>query len=342
MDKYINPDALLCRMYLITSKTDRESVNLAKTAANYLRENHVKYAFGKDREAYEGCEAIIAIGDDRFILQTFRRLGKLQTPVFAVASAQGFLTQANSLNFRHYLKLFRKGKYEIFKRARLVAKSGKAKTPIGLNDIGLFCSKSASLLKYSLVFDDELFWKDSSDGIIIATPTGSTGYSLSAGGPIVLGEPRILTVTSISSLEKHSTVIVTDNARIKISDIEGSNPTLVIDGEVRIPVHTKEISIEKSPYDANFIRFSKEYALESRLRKRTIRMDIGRLRNLPASAKLIYKILSQEGNMTQKELINASLLPERTARYALDILLKNGLITTQPHFADARQTVYGA
>jgi len=65
------------------------------------------------------------------------------------------------------------------------------------------------------------------------------------------------------------------------------------------------------------------------------------LKGMPASAKLVYKILAHEGNMTQKELINASLLPERTVRYALDILLRHSLITSEPHFADARQTVYG-
>jgi len=45
--------------------------------------------------------------------------------------------------------------------------------------------------------------------------------------------------------------------------------------------------------------------------------------------------------MTQKDLINTSLLPERTVRYALNILLKKGIITPQPHFTDARQSVYG-
>ena len=62
---------------------------------------------------------------------------------------------------------------------------------------------------------------------------------------------------------------------------------------------------------------------------------------MPASSKLVYRILQQEGNMTQKEMISNSLLPERTVRYALNILLKKGLITSQPHFSDARQTVYG-
>ena len=335
-------------MYLITSKTDRESLGLAKIVAGYLKENNMKYSLGREINAAghksglgKEHEIIVAIGDNKFILETFRRLGKSQTPVFAVASTQSFLAQANSLNFKRYLISIKKGKYEIFKRARLVAKFNKATTPIGLNDIGLFCSKSASLLKYSLVLNDEMFWKDSSDGIIVATPTGSTGYSLSAGGPIVLDEPHIFTIASISSLEKHSPLIVSDNTKIKITDIEGNNPMIIVDGEVRIPIHTDKVAIEKSPYDANFVIFSKEYAIESRLKKRTLKINIDKLKGMPASAKLVYKILATEGNMTQKEIINASLLPERTVRYALVVLLKNNLISSQPHFTDARQTVYG-
>lgn len=334
-------------MYFIASKTDRDSLELAKITVNYLRESNIKFALSKEisfighkKEVNEDYEIVIAIGDNKFILETFRRLGKLQLPVFAIASKQSFLAQANSLNFKYYLNLIKKGKYETFKRARLVAKFDKTTTPIGLNDIGLFCSKSASLLKYSLVLNDETFWRDLSDGIIVATPTGSTGYSLSAGGPIILDEPKIFTIASISSLEKHSPLVVADTTKIKITDIEGNNPMVIVDGEIRVPVHANKVTIEKSLYDANFVIFSKEYAIESKLKKRTLKIDTDKLKHMPASAKLIYKILMHEGNMTQKELINASLLPDRTVRYALDILLKNNLVTSQPHFADARQTVY--
>ena len=329
-------------MYIVTSKEDKESAELAKTAASYLKENRMKYALEKNipsgfREDYE---VAIAIGDDRFILETFRKLGKSQIPVFAIGSSQSFLAQANALNLKHYFNLIRKNKFKVFKRSRLIAKFDKTTTQIALNDIGLFSSKSASLLKYSLVLSDEVFWKDSSDGIIIATPTGSTGYSLSAGGPIVLDEPNIFTITPISSLEKHSPLVVGDTTKIKIRDIEGSNPVIIIDGEVRVPLHSDEITIEKSPYSANFVIFSKEYQLESRLKKRTVNINIDKLKGMPASAKLIYKILTHEGSMTQKDLIDASLLPDRTVRYALGLLMSKGLITHQPHFTDARQTVY--
>lgn len=329
-------------MYLVISKADRQSAELAKIAVSYLRKNRLKYDFEKEiAAANKEYEIAIAIGDDRFILETFRKLGKLQIPIFAVGSGQSFLSQANALNLKYYLNLIKKKKYTVFKRSRLVARFDKSTTPIGLNDIGLFSSKSASLLKYSLILNNETFWKDSSDGIVIATPTGSTGYSLSAGGPIVLDEPNIFTITSISSLEKHSPLVVSDNTKIKIRDIESSNPTIIIDGEVRIPLHTDEITIEKSPYTANFVIFSKEYQMENRLKKRTIHTNVGKLKGMPASAKLVYKILVYEGSMTQKDLIDASLLPERTIRYALGLLLGKGVITNRPHFRDARQTVYG-
>lgn len=339
-------------MYFITSKKDRDSLELTGNVIEYLKENKIEYAISKEipiaankKELNEAnCSMLIAIGDDGFILKMFRRLNKKNTPIFALASTQSFLAQANMLNFKHYLNLIKKGKYKIFKRARLVAKFGGAATPIALNDISLFSSKAASLLKHTLILNDGAFWKDVGDGLVISTPTGSTGYSLSAGGPIILDEPNVLALTPVSSMEKHSSVVVPDNTKIKIADIEASKPILIIDGEVRIPLHTlhtQEVLIEKSPYSANFVMFSKEHQLESKLKKRAIKIDISRLRDLPASAKLVYKILQDEGSMTQKDIISASLLPERTVRYALSMLLKKMIITSQPHFSDARQSVYG-
>ena len=326
-------------MYIIVNKPDKESLELAKNVSIELKRLGIRNSIAK--EADDECDLIVAVGDDKFILRAFRAIGKKQIPLLAISSGHSFLAQANALNFRHYLSLIKKNKYDIFKRSRLVAKFGKSTTPIALNDIGLFSSKSASLLKFSLFLNEELFRKDTSDGLIVSTPTGSTGYSLSAGGPIILDEPNIFSLTSISSLEKHPSVVVSDGTKIRVSDVQGHKPVLVIDGEARIPVAEDEISIEKSPHSANFVMFSKEYSLESRLKKRTVNVSIDRLKNMPASAKLVYRILAEEGNMTQKDMIVSSMLPERTARYALNLLLKESLITYQPHFTDARQTVYG-
>ncbi len=334
-------------MYFVTSKRDRESIELAKNVASALKQINARHVLSKEISAHGqkdlneiDCELVISIGDDKFVLETFRKLGKRQIPVLAIATIQSFLAQADSANYKYYLNLIKKKKYSISKRSRLVATFDGSKSPVALNDIGLFSYKSASLLKYNLVLDDGIFWKDTGDGLVIATPTGSTGYSLSAGGPIILGEPNILTLTPISSMEKHSSVIVSDDSKIKITDIQGYSPILIIDGDVRLHVKSNDISIEKSPYNANFMVFAKEHSVESRLKKRNVKVDLGKLKDLPSSSKLVYKLLQHEGSMTQKEIINASLLPERTARYAIALLLRKSLVSSQPHFSDARQTVY--
>lgn len=337
-------------MYFVTSKADKESLELAKSITNSLKANNIRYAIGRElplagpKKGIRGidCELVIAIGDDRFILRTFRMLAKLQMPVFPVASVRSFLAQAGASDFGHYLGLIKKGKYEVLKRSRIVAKFNGAVSPIGLNDIGLFSSKSASLLTYSLALNEEAFWKDIGDGLVVSTPTGSTGYSLSAGGPIIIDEPDILALTPISSMEKHPPVIVSGKTKIKIKDIGGHKPVLIIDGEVRIPIDAPEVIIEKSAHSANFVIFSKEHSVESKLKKRALKLNIDALKHLPSSSKLVYKILLHEGDMTQKEIITSSLLPERTVRYALSLLLKKRLISSQPYFSDARQTVYGA
>ena len=111
-------------MYFITSKTDRKSLDLAKKVAECLKKNRIQYSVSKElaitgpkRELNEiDCGLVITIGDDGFILKTFRKLGKLQVPVFAVASTQSFLAQANILNFKYYINLIKKNKYKLFSK----------------------------------------------------------------------------------------------------------------------------------------------------------------------------------------------------------------------------------
>ena len=335
-------------MYYITARKDSASLELAGRIIRYLNKQKIKFAIDKNinltgaKKYLNESEPdfILAVGDDNIILRTFRDLGKREIPVLGIASMQSFLAQSDANNFQSHLELINKKKHNISKRARIVAKVDNKKYS-ALNDIGIFSSKSASLVRYYLNINDELLWKDSADGLIVATPTGSTGYSYSAHGPIILDEPSVLSVTPISSIEKKSPIIIPNNSSILINNIHANNPVVIMDGNVRVPLRKDSLEIEKSKYDACLVQFSKEYAIEDKLKKRTVKLSREKTRNLPASAKLVYQTLSYEGNLTQKEIINLTYLPERTVRHALEILLKKELITVEPYLNDARQSVYG-
>jgi len=335
-------------MYFITSNNNKESLELTKNIIFYLKRKKLGFAIDKNlkisgnkRNIEETKpDYIIAIGDDNLILRTFRNLGKKQVPFLGIASTQSFLAQSDASSFQQHIDLIEKKKYNIFKRARIVAKFDDKQTYSALNDIGIFPSRSASLMRYTLNLNGNQLWKDNADGLIIATPTGSTGYAFSAHGPIILDEPDILSITPISSIEKKSTVIISNKTKINISDIQTSSPISIMDGDVRVPLKTDTIEIEKSKFDALFLEFSKEYSIEKKLKKRTAPVT-AQTKGLPPSAKLVLKILSYEGNLTQKEIINISNLPERTVRYALEFLLKKRLITQETYLSDARQSVYG-
>lgn len=333
-------------MYYLTCKRNYESVELAKKVVSYLKKRNIEFEAdenlsGNKKLSETSANCIIAIGEDNLILDTFRSLEKKQIPLLGIASMQSFLAQSDSMLFQQHIDLIERKKYNIQKKSRIVAKFNESQKYPALNDIGIFPAKSASLMRYSLKVNSNQIWKDSADGLIISTPTGSTGYTFSAHGPIILDEPEILSITPIASLEKKTTVIISDKSSITIADVQASSPVVIIDGDVRVPLKSKTIEIERSKYDALFIQFSKEYSIEKKLKKRTSAILSSGIKNLPPSAKLIYKILSYEGDLTQKELISATNLPERTVRYALNLLLKKELIMQHPYLNDARQTVYG-
>ena len=335
-------------MYFLKSKEDANSFELTKKIINFFKKNKIDFCLDKNlmisgnKNSIDQLspKTIIVVGDDNLILNTFRELGEKQTPLLGVASSQSFLAQCDATNFEDCLRLLEKNKYVIFKRSRIVASFSNKKTPIALNDIGLFSAKSASLLRYTLNLNNDKFMTDTSDGIVVATPTGSTGYSFSAGGPVILDEPSIFSITPISSMEKHAPLIISDNTKIKITDIQSNSPLVIIDGAIRISLKRDSLTIEKSKYSANFIQFSKEYTIENKLKRRSVALSTEKIKNLPPSAKLIYKTLAYEGSLTQKEIINNTFLPQRTVRHAINLLIKKNLILKRPFLNDARQTVY--
>lgn len=322
-------------MYCVVAAKDKGSSEVAERILAVLGE------FGLESGSrYDGSSMIFACGDDAFILSVFRELGSRQVPVLGIGG--GVLSEANGGNCEEVVKTVVRGEFTVDERARLVASFDGHVSPFALNEIGIFPRRSAELMRYALGIDDEYFFRDTADGVIVSTPTGSTGYAMSAGGPMVIGDADVFTVTPVSSMRRsYAPIVVSSGARIRISGLEAkSSVCAVVDGVERIALDCDCVEIVRSSYPALFVKPKNSQSIVERLRKRSVEVNHVKVRSLSPSAKLVYKVLSFEGEMTQKEIVARSYLPQRTVRYALEVLSRKGVIRRRASLLDVRQTVY--
>jgi len=290
------------------------------------------------------ADMYILIGNDKFILNFLlsRPDEKIKILPVSPINEAGFLSEINIAELETISKLISERKWSIEKRTRLQCVINGSKCPPLLNDLTIFSKKSATLIRYTLIINDERMWRDGADGVIVTTPTGSTGYSLSAGGPIIGTNSAVFGITPVNSINlSRRALIVPDESKIKITEIESSSGiSVVLDGQKRVSLNSNEIQIWKSDNPVEFITFSKSSLAEiqDKLKQKIDLFDIAT--DIPPSAKLILKILEYEGKLTQRELIEESKLPPRTVRYALSLLLEQGLITKRTMLRDSRFSIY--
>ena len=185
-------------------------------------------------------DCIIVLGGDRGVRNYFHSASDLRTPVLGIneSESNGFLAQIDLKEFPSYIARLKKGNYTIENVPRLGVKiDGKDVFPV-LNDIAVFPSKSAMLMEYSLRVNGDEVWHDSSDGIIVSTPIGSSAYSMSAGGPVIFQDSSVFGIISVNSLDViRRPLIVSNSSVIEIDEISSRlHCEVVLDGIDRFKV----------------------------------------------------------------------------------------------------------
>ncbi len=129
---------------------------------------------------------IITIGGDGTILRTCITVPKPEPPLLTVNMGErGFLTEVEPKNALEAVDKILKGDYRVEKCTKLCVSTGGNQFPDALNDVVISAGEPSSILKAQICKDGNPILKCQADGLIVATPTGSTGYSLSANGPVL-------------------------------------------------------------------------------------------------------------------------------------------------------------
>ncbi len=294
-----------------------------------------------DRPADARGDILVAVGDNAFLLKTVRERGG-DIPVLGVGSAGfGVLMEVNVQEFEAHVKRLRTNDFWIEPVDRMLVRVGERELP-ALNEAAVVGAQSGQFVRYSLWVDDELVWRDRGDGLIVATPTGSTAYALSAGGPIVLSRTRVFSLVPICSGDGRHAVVVSEEATISVTDVTANaGVDIVLDGRERVRVGKGEVvRISRHEVPARLVRFGeKRYTqMLGKLKREGEATPV--LEDAPPSARFVLKLLEYEGPLTQQEMIRESGLSPRTIRNAVTFLQSHGFITKEPSLRDARQDVY--
>jgi len=206
-------------------------------------------------------DVMLSIGGDGTILSTARIIGKAKVPILGIhMGGLGFLAEVPTADTFKALEQVLDDKYRLEERMVLAVDlqhGGKLQTYYAVNDVVVDRGGSPRLLHTRVEVTGRKLNDYVADGLIVATPTGSTAYSLSAGGPIVVPTLEALTITPICphSLSARSIVVPsTDKIVIRFEESE-EGIALTLDGQVRLEIDSKAVvTTRRARWNINMVR----------------------------------------------------------------------------------------
>jgi NAD+ kinase len=268
---------------LVARYDQKAALNLAEKLAEYLAKKGLKVYVedslsDKLKPHHEfiplsemKTDFIITIGGDGTILRTAIAIPKPEPPILAVnMGVRGFLTEVEPEHAFEAIERILKGDYKVEKCTKLSVTSHEEPFPDALNDVVISAGEPSKILYAEIRKDDKPILKCQADGLIVATPTGSTGYSLSAGGPVLDSEVNAFVITPICSLTVFHSLVLPADCAITLNALRPNNMYVLIDGNLRklITENEPSVTITKSKNVTSFIRFETDFY--DRLRNRLL------------------------------------------------------------------------
>lgn len=210
----------------------------------------------------EICDLVIVVGGDGCLLGAARQLAKQRAPILGVNRGQlGFLTDILPSELEEQLARVFDGRYSIEHRflldGSLTRNGGMIASGEALNDVVLHAGKAVQMINFELHINGEFVYSAKSDGLIVATPTGSTAYALSAGGPMMHpGLDAISLVPMCPHTLTNRPIVVAGSVEIKLALAEsrGVIPHISFDGQASTAAQPGDvIYIRKKPHQLQLI-----------------------------------------------------------------------------------------
>jgi len=218
------------------------------------------------KELDKSFDLLISIGGDGTILKAITFVKDLSIPIVGVNTGRlGFLAKIQIENIEQVIEEIILKNYSVSERTLIEVSTSEtnqqlSKLNFALNEITLSRKNTTSMISIDTKLDNKHLNSYWADGLIISTPTGSTGYSLSCGGPIIMPEAENLIINPIAPHNLNARpLIISDSTEIKIK-VNGREDEFLISLDSRITTlsNSNEVVIKKSPFKIKMIEFENE------------------------------------------------------------------------------------
>lgn len=249
------------RVGVFAKRNHPEAVEIAREVTSWLQERGIEVfhdkALAEDLGTVQGypggsipamVNLIVVLGGDGTLISVARKVGDLRTPILGVnLGSLGFLTEITLQEIFPVLEQVVQGDFTVSSRMMLDAVVRREGSEVGryrvLNDVVINKGALARIIDMEASVDDVYLTTFKADGLIISTPTGSTGYNLAAGGPIIYPDIDCLVMAPICPhMLTNRPIIVSDKAIIRVEvKFQDQDVVFTADGQVGMPLQGGDV-----------------------------------------------------------------------------------------------------
>lgn len=233
--------------------------------ASYLIENGVDdfkdyHTFSTDDRNLLNGDLVISLGGDGTFLNTANIVADKQIPILGINLGRlGFLTDVQDCDLEFLPEMIINKKFFVEPRTMLktnIPIDGNVVEKYAMNEIAVLKQDSSSMISINAYLEGEYLHEYQADGLIISTPTGSTAYSLSVGGPILMPEsPNLIIVPVASHSLTVRPIVIPDDLDIELRVNSRSGSYLIsLDGRSKVLPQEVKVKISKAPFVVNTVR----------------------------------------------------------------------------------------
>jgi NAD+ kinase len=260
----------------------KKAVVLAEQLASYLESKGLKVVAENTLVQKTGIRVksipleklktdfVITIGGDGTILRTCIALPKPEPPILAInMGVRGFLTEAEPRDAFKAVDKCLSNEFKIHHCMKLSVQANSMDFPDALNEVVISADEPAKILYAHIYKDEQKILTCEADGVMMSTQTGSTAYSLSAGGPVLTQGLEAIVITPICPLTVFHPIVFSAETKLAIEVRKPGSISILIDGKYRQIVHSRLLCVKvaRSKHETRFIRF-RENDFYRRLRSR--------------------------------------------------------------------------